>query len=148
MITKITTYFDACELLCPHVARRFGAKGLRFLDVTILENLAWIRKNIGRPIRVNNWQNNGKLSQRGLRCNCCGLVASKTKAGTAYLSAHVLGKAVDFDVDGMSAEAARRWIKGHADALPYPCRLEEGVSWVHMDTVTDGSAGRVTTFLG
>lgn len=144
----ITTFFDACELLCPHVAKKFGAKGLRFMDTTILDNLTWIRSRIGRPIRVNNWQNCGKLSQRGLRCNCCALVAAKTKAATPYLSAHVLGKAVDFDVDGMTAEAVRKWIKEQGVDLPYPCRLEEGVSWVHMDTVTDGAAGWVTTFRG
>jgi hypothetical protein len=34
----------------------------------------------------------------------------------------------------MTAEEVRQWIIEHAEELPYPVRLERGVSWVHMDT--------------
>lgn len=146
---KTLKHFDACELLCPHVCRRFGADGLRFVDFTILDNIEWLRGALGRKIYVNNWHKGGKYSQRGLRCNCCGLVADKTRAGAPYLSAHVLGKAVDFDVEGMTAEDVRAFITARAAEIPHACRLEAGGSWVHMDTACDLSAGagsRVKTF--
>ena len=58
---------------------------------------------------------------RGLRCNKCKLVANKS---VSYLSAHVLGKAGDFSVDGMSAEEARQKIIENIDKLPHPIRME------------------------
>jgi hypothetical protein len=47
------------------------------------------------PITVNTWHKNGSFDERGLRCNLCELVKDKT---TVYLSAHSLGKAIDFNV--------------------------------------------------
>lgn len=64
----------------------------------------------------------------------CQLVRGKT---SVYLSAHILGKAGDFDVAGMTAEEARQAIKNNANLLPYPVRLEKGVSWLHMDVRSD-----------
>ena len=58
------------------------------------------------------------------------------------------GTAVDFDVQGMSAEEVRKWIERNKVLLPYPIRLEEGVNWVHLDMRNDGSKGRVTCFKG
>lgn len=148
MEKAILRYFDPRELVCPHTHGRFGDRALGFMDDTILRDLLFVREGLGLPVRVNNWHRGGDYSQRGFRCVLCPLVRSKAVYGSLYVSAHILGKAVDFTVDGMSAERVRQWIKAHSDALPHPCRLEEGVSWVHMDTRTDGSAGRVTTFKG
>jgi hypothetical protein len=54
-----------------------------------------------------------------------------------YLTQHGFGKAVDFNVVGMEAEEVRLWIKAHASELPYPCRLEKDVSWVHLDVMNN-----------
>ena len=50
-------------------------------------------------------------------------------------SAHVLGKADDFSVDGMSAEEARQKIFENIDRLPHPIRMENGVAWLHIDVL-------------
>lgn len=76
--------------------------------------------------------NIGSSSERGLRCNLCSIVKSKTKP---YLSAHVLGKAGDFTVDGISAFEARGLIKESASLLPCKIRLEGEVSWLHIDVL-------------
>ena len=76
--------------------------------------------------------NVGDYTQRGLRCNKCKLVANKS---VSYLSAHVLGKAGDFSVDGMSAEEARQKIIENIDRLPHPIRMENGVAWLHIDVL-------------
>lgn len=127
-------YFDIKELVCPHVYEIWGESAWQFLDKRLLENLDWLREKLGKPIVVNNWAKGGEYSQRGLRCNTCILVIEKTDLRKVYLSAHIQGKAVDFNVVGMTAEEVRQWIIDHADELPHPCRLERDVSWVHLDT--------------
>lgn len=72
------------------------------------------------------------MHQRGLRCNICPLVADKH---TVYLSSHILGKAGDFTVDGMTAGEAREKIKKQAHLLPYAIRMEKDVSWLHIDVL-------------
>ena len=51
--------------------------------------------------------NTSNLNQRGLRCNLCHIVSNKQ---SLYLSAHILGKAGDFTVRGLTAEEARNKI--------------------------------------
>jgi uncharacterized protein YcbK (DUF882 family) len=58
----------------------------------------------------------------------------KEKKGV-YLSSHILGKAGDFSVKGMTAQEARSRIRNMAGLLPYPLRMEGGVSWLHIDTL-------------
>lgn len=115
-----------------------------FLDDRLIETLDIVRERIlGVPVTVNNWRQGGSFSQRGLRCNCCQLVKSKI---APYLSAHVLGKAIDFDAKGMTANEVRAAIIKAQLLLPYPVRLETGVSWVHLDVYDGGS--KVTLFKG
>lgn len=72
----------------------------------------------------------------------CSIVKSKT---SPYLSAHVLGRAGDFNVEGMSAEVARNKIVELEHILPYPIRLEKDVTWVHID-VMDFGQGKIYQF--
>ena len=127
--------FNVKEFVCPHIYERFGDSSLNYLDKDLLEVVLWIRKTLGKPMTINNWGSGKSYSQRGMRCNLCPEVKSKTKA---YLSAHVLGQAVDFDVHGMTATEVRKWIDDHKDQLPHNIRLEKtsgGVecTWVHLD---------------
>lgn len=145
-MATIKDYFDINELVCPHVYKAHGEKAWNFFDPRLLAVLLYIREGIGKPIYVNSYPIGGNLTQRGFRCNLCQLVADKTKAKTLYASAHMRGMAVDFSVTGMTADAVRTWIKQNANRLPHPVRLEEGVTWVHLDVCTDGSNGIVTTF--
>ena len=142
---KIKKYFGIKELVCPHVYEIWGESAWQFLDDRMLESLAFIREGLGKPIVVNNWAKGGQYSQRGLRCNTCILVIEKTDLRKVYLSAHIFGQAVDFNVVGMTAEEVRQWIIDHADELPHALRLEDGVSWVHMD-VRNKSVEKVDLF--
>lgn len=135
MITE-SKYFELKELVCPHVLRTYGQRSWQFIDTRLIYVLDSIRERIGKPIYVNH----GDLTQRGLRCFKCDLVKAKIEAGEMYMSAHILGKAADFDVQGLDAEVVRLWIAKRANWLPYPVRLESGVSWCHLDifeTATD-----------
>ena len=130
VLRELKTFFKIQELVCSHVYNRFGENAWQFLDTDLLRFLLWVRLLTDKPITVNNYHSGGSYSQRGLRCNKCDLVATKTYA---YVSAHILGKAVDMTVEDMDAEEVRSLIKENKSSLPCQLRLEEGVSWVHGD---------------
>ena len=128
-IDKVGKYFGVKELVCSHTYDRWGESSWAYLSTDWLETLLVIRRDIlARPMTCNH----GAAQQRGLRCNRCDLVRS---AKRVYLSGHVLGRAGDFGVAGMTAEEARRAIISKQDLLPHPIRLEGGVSWLHIDTL-------------
>ena len=77
----------------------------------------------------------GEFDERGLRCNQCNIVRSKSNKGEVYMSAHILGRAYDFDVDGMTAAEVRVWIASHKNELPYNIRLELDVIGYIVDTL-------------
>ena len=146
MSKTIKDYFDIQELVCRDTYNKYGNEASQRSGDRRLGKLLWLRENLGKPIYVNSWAIGGKLSERGLRCNLCSLVASKTKAGTLYLSAHQMGKAVDFDVKDMKAEEVRKWIVANAVRMPYPCRLESYVTRGHMDVRCYNQTQKVKLF--
>lgn len=142
IITELSKYFTIRELVCNHTYNAFGDKSWMFLRTELLHTLLVLRTEIiRRPMTINA----GVSFQRGLRCNLCKLVKSRTTSNDIYLSAHVLGGAVDFTPNDISAETARLMIKNNQDKLPYPIRLEDKVPWVHID-VYDNCENKVTLF--
>ena len=127
IIKEIKPYFGIKELVCDHTYSKFGENSWNFLDTAFLETLLIVRRDIIQQPMVCN--GSGK-NQRGLRCNRCQMVRGKS---SVYLSAHVLGKAGDFTIPGMSAEQARTLIRQNASLLPYPIRMEKNVGWLHLD---------------
>lgn len=142
----IRDYFDIREFVCKHVYGKFGDSAWQFFDDRLMDTIFTIREKLGKPITVNNWHLGGSFSQRGLRCNVCSLVSEKTRLEKVYVSAHMQGTGVDFDVKGMSSEGVRSWIKANQIILPFPVRLEKGVNWVHLDMRNDGRNGKVIEF--
>lgn len=129
IIDAIRPFFSVDELVCNHTIARWGEASWQFLDTDFLHCLLVIRRDIlGKPM----WCNSTQKKQRGLRCNRCEMVKGKT---SVYLSAHILGKAGDFSITGMTAEEARRKIKENAHLLPCNIRIEKGVSWLHFDVL-------------
>lgn len=143
IIKALSPYFHIKELACPHAYARFGEKAWQFFDTNLLHCLLILRETIlCAPMYVNNGK---QYTQRGLRCNLCAIVKGKA---TVYLSGHVLGKAVDFTVQGMTAEEARRKIIANADLFPCQVRLEKGTSWVHFDVISQyGVSAKVYEFI-
>ena len=129
ILTAIRPYFDIDELVCDHTFKKWGQQAWQFLDTDYLHALLVIRRDI---IKRPMWCNGTQKKQRGLRCNRCDIVKGKT---SVYLSSHVLGKAGDFTITGLSAENARKLIKENAGLLPCNIRMEKGVSWLHFDVL-------------
>lgn len=146
IITALKKYFAVKELVCDHTYAKWGEKSWQFLDTDYLHALLVVRKDI---LKVPMSCNFSTSTQRGLRCNCCQIVQSKSRLGQSYLSAHVLGKAGDFTPKGMTAEAARKKIIEKADSLPCNVRMEDKVSWLHFDVLPQyGVNDKVYLFKG
>jgi hypothetical protein len=129
IISALNQYFSIEELVCNHTYDKWRNNAWQFLDTHYLHALLVIRRDI---LKLPMVCNHDSVHQRGLRCNRCELVKSKNNV---YLSAHILGKAGDFTVKGMTASEARQKIKNNAHLLPCPIRLERGVSWLHLDVL-------------
>ena len=139
-------YFDLSELVCPHVHKAFGETALSFFDPRLIETILILREHIDKSIYINNWMSGGEFSQRGFRCIQCQLVKDAMKQNRLYVSAHMTGQAVDFDVVDMNAEQVRQWIVTNQNILPYNIRLERDTTWVHLD-VRSGEQ-KITMFNG
>ena len=141
IIRQLKPYFDIKELVCPHTYARHGEKSWMFLQTPLLHTLLVLRTDIlNVPLLCNNWAKvGGKYSQRGLRCNLCDEVRTKTGNNTVYLSAHVQGSAVDLTSTKMTAEEMRSRIKSNATKLPYHVRIEKDKTWLHIDTYDAGT---------
>ena len=145
---RVTRYFDIQELVCPHVYDKFGLYAWQFFDPRLLDVLLAIREGIGKPIIVNNWSNGGNFSQRGLRTNISPIVKEKTALEKLYVSAHLQGMGVDFNVQGMTTQEVHEWLKKNQILLPHPIRVEENTGdWIHIDSRSDGFRA-ITWFKG
>ena len=151
LISILKNNFDIRELVCEDVYKRWGDRSWMFLQTDLLCVINELRNNLLQvPMIVNTWASGGLLDERGLRCNQCGIVKSKTDNRTLYLSPHMMGAAIDFHTNEYSAEEVRNIIRKYwriYSDLPN-IRLERDVSWVHIDVFDDGSGNRVTEFNG
>jgi hypothetical protein len=142
---EINKYFDLEELVCKHVLDRYGDFAWNFFDAHLLETLVILREHIDKSTYVNNYSIGGQFSQRGFRCVQCQLMQDVYKSGKLFTDPHALGKAIDADITGMTAEQVRQWIIANQSIFPYPIRLESGVQWLHIDVMTNSSQ-KVTLF--
>ncbi len=126
-------YFELHELVCKHIYDKYGNQAWQFLDPRLIITIDWVRKQLNKPITINDYKWGGNDTQSGVRCNLCSFVKSKTDKGIVYMSAHCTANAVDFSVEGMTAEEVRNWLVRNQEDLPYSIRLEAGVNWVHLD---------------
>lgn len=150
LIKEVQKYFKIQELVCQHCFNKFGNNSWQFISTELLSTLLALRTKIFcAPMTINTWANGGQFSQRGLRCNMCQIVKSKNNI---YLSAHCLGKAIDFNVKDMECNTARNIIRQNLDKFEYPIRLESDKSaptWIHIDTMAPiSSSNKLTEFNG
>lgn len=148
LISKLKNNFNIKELVCPHCYNKFKENAWQFLSTELLSVLYTLRYVIfNKPIIVNTWYKGGQFAQRGLRCNVCELVKSK---GSIYLSAHLLGRAIDFNVQELTSDEVNQIIKDNVDKFEYPIRLEQDTDgWSHIDTYQPyGSEAKLIEFKG
>lgn len=148
LISKLKQNFDIRELVCPHCYDRFGDASWQFISIKLLSTLYVLRYEIfQKPITINNWYKGGNFDERGLRCNKCDIVKNKS---SIYLSAHCLGKAIDFNVSGLNSKEVSVIIKQNIHKFKYPIRLEKDTNgWNHVDVYQPvGSEANLVEFNG
>lgn len=143
LIEELKKYFNIKELVCPHVYEKFGERAWIFLDTMALCLLLVLHRDI---LKVPLVCNTKTLTQRGLRCNLCDIIKKKTADGKAYLSPHSLGKAWDLSSPAMSAEEMRLKIAENVDLLPCKVRIEQDVTWLHIDTYDEMQTAKIKYF--
>lgn len=139
---RIKKYFNISELVGKRTVKKYGERAWRFLDYRALYALLIVREGLDKSITVNS----GSREQRGLRTIIQQIVRRKSIRNVLYISAHIQGKAFDFDVKGMTAKEVREWIVNNGYLFPFKIRLEDGVSWVHIDTVYEEKNNKVYLF--
>jgi len=123
------------EYVCPHMYAAFGDRAIRFIPEKTRILLNWARNDVWKvPIIINNAAMG--LTQRGVRCNICQLVADKTKVNKLYLSAHNFAAGFDGSSTRMTADEMRDAILKNANKAPFKLRLESAKcapTWCHTD---------------
>jgi uncharacterized protein YcbK (DUF882 family) len=130
---KVSEHFDLRELVDPSTFENEGANAVKLIDKRIPALLEKIRQLCGnRSMTINNWHTGGRFQYRGYR-------PQYVKVGAAK-SMHKQGKAVDFDVKGMTADEVRGILRLNQIELMKLglTRIETGVSWVHIDLKETG----------
>ena len=154
MNNKFQKYFETYEIASLYVCNTKQPSEIYALfDDKLQDLIVWAREGIGLAFYANNWMvheklkqsNRGvlKFSQRGYRTNDdpdCKRQKFVSK------SAHFEGKALDFDVQGMTAQQVRNWLREHAHEAPHPFRVEEGVNWVHVDVMPHKASDKAYFF--
>lgn len=127
MIFYQPQFFKLEEFIDPDTFAAFGIRAWQFLDPRIPAIMDRIRARYGKPVTINNWKDGGAFRYRGFRPPAC--------TEGAPLSQHRFGRAVDFDVQGITAEEVRQDIRvsaQHMDFNPITA-VELGTNWVHID---------------
>lgn len=141
---KKCKHFNIKELVSRPVYEKYGDRAWIFIDDDIKDFLDTVREHFNRPITVNNWGFGGDLQQRGLRANTDSLVKDKTLKNQIYLSAHNLGRAIDFNVKGLTPKQVYNDILKNENKFKMIKRIEHIDStptWVHVDTIEHNDNG-------
>lgn len=150
IIERVKANFAIQELVCKHTYDKWKDTSWQFLQKDLLQVIDILRNNLLKvPMIINTWNQGGAFDERGLRCNLCNTVASKTTAGKLYLSPHILGAAIDFHTKEFTAEEIRQKIRlNWREVSDIPIRIEKDVTWVHIDVFDRGSGNLITEFNG
>jgi len=147
----IKKYFKVQEFVSPKVYKKYGERSWKFLCPRLLHTILVIRILADKPMTINTWSNGGRFSERGLRSNLGAIFYKMFKRMRLYLSAHVLGRGVDFDIKGMTAPGVRNWLETIEDQLPYKIRLEDTmngkpINWCHLDVIWEPHNPKIYRF--
>ncbi len=137
-------YFKGKELVSPEVYKIYGENVLKFISKDILIFLDLLREDLGVPILVN--RPNVGITQRGLRTTIDSLVKEKVQNNKLYLSAHVLGRGVDFEVPSMDMKKVYERIINNPKRYTMITRIEDPNitlprGYIHVDNIETGKSG-------
>lgn len=136
--------FKIQEFVSKQVYEKYGNRCKEFIDQRIIDFMDKLRDDLGKPITINDWLWGGRFQQRGLRANLDQIVKDKTNKGILYVSQHTLGKAVDFNVKGMSNREVYEYIiknyhtNGYDKYITRMEHIDSAPTWIHVDVSNTG----------
>lgn len=137
-------YFKAKELVSPEVYKIHGENSFKYFSKNILIFLDTLREDLQVPILVN--RPSVGITQRGLRTTIDDIVKDKAKNNRLYLSAHVLGRGVDFEVPNMDMKKVYERIINNPKKFNMITRIEDPnvtlkKGYIHVDDMETGKSG-------
>lgn len=125
---KKCKWFEIRELIPPDIYDKSMEEELWCLiDDNLKEVLDFIREYIVKaPLTCNNWHLGGERVASGYRDRNCPVGAKHSQ--------HKEGRAADLICSKYTAEQMRQMILASQYDLPHYIRMEDGVSWLHVDT--------------
>jgi uncharacterized protein YcbK (DUF882 family) len=120
------------EFVPPSIFRKFGANSVRLLDINLLLTTQKMRDYFDASMTINNWHKpGGRFQNRAYR-------TPYSSVGATY-SQHKMGRAIDFNVAGMTPTQVHRTIMDNQhDFLTMGVTTIEDLAftsgWTHIDT--------------
>lgn len=149
-------YFKPYELVSKDCYEKYKGYGDNFFlskfDPRLLKAILIIRISLDKSVTINDWKwRTGGFTQRGLRDTSTAMVQSRAAKNDPWLSGHVIGMAVDFNVKGMTAVEVRQWIVDNEERFDDHIRLERNmkgqpITWVHLDVCYDPKNPKIYLF--
>lgn len=156
IIKKLSVYFVKQELVGRETYYYYKSRKKdpwTCLDTDLLHCLLITRQGLALPFTANTWHKGGEYDERGHRANIQEVAYNKTINKELYLSAHPMGKGVDFKAKRMESDDVRAWIRANEHLYPCKIRLENRVlrtgktiTWVHLDTIWEKKNPKVYLF--
>src|SRR3990167_1994095 len=132
---KVSEHFVLQEFINPDDFEESKENSIDLIDHRLIDIAEFTRKDLGKPVTINNWHTGGKYKESGLR-------DPNTKTGSKK-SAHKAGKAIDVKAKGFGGKEWYDWVKKNAKKL-YDLGLRSiedkkiATTWCHMDTKEHG----------
>lgn len=122
---KVSKNFYLQEFVPLSMYEEEGERAIGAIDERIIISAQTLRDELGSPLSINTWHSGGERYESGLR----------VEGMTHYsrLSQHTYGRAVDIVSNKYLAQELREHILRNPRKYPYITRLEDKVSWLHMD---------------
>jgi hypothetical protein len=125
---EVSKNFELREFIPEDMWKRLGESAIWLIDEKIIKVAQKIRDHFQAPIYINTWMYRGKgrrFQWRGFR------PSAYTKC--AYFSQHKLGKAIDFNVEGLTDKEVQEECIQYSNSLGIR-GIEEGTpTWTHVD---------------
>ncbi len=150
MINQVSTNFIIEEFVTPELYKTImkttnpKEEFYKYVDKRIVDIVQFVRTKSGKVVVINNWHKGGTYSLRGWRPKNC-------KIG-AKLSMHKTGKAVDFDIVGMTDDEVKEFVmKYQKELYDLGARRMESEdfadTWCHLDLKpVKGYLNKIYTF--
>ena len=119
----ISRNFKLQEFVGPEIYANMGVKALQLIDFRIVELAQFIRDFFDTSMTINNWHTGNTYTERGLR-------DFNSPTGAKY-SQHKFGRAIDFTLEGFTAEQVRSVILKNKKAF-----MDAGLTTIEADTPT------------